>query len=279
MNLPGIEVELPTLTEKDKNDIVEFGVKYKVDMIALSFARTAKDIIETRNLMKDCPTIKVIAKIENQEGLHNFDSILKEADGIMVARGDLGMEIPLERVYLAQKWMVEKSNKAAKPVIVATQLLESMISNPRPTRAEVTDIMNSVLQGADFVMLSGETAGGSFPVESLLEMRKIATEAEILINHKENFKKRIQSGFGCPLEALASSVVLFSLETNSKVIICLTNDLFIGRYLSKHRPKAFILIGTSAPEHFCSIEWSYGVSAFKTDPSKGITNISKADSH
>ena len=179
MNLPGAVVDLPTLTPKDEVDLVEFGLKYNVDFIAVSFVRKPSDLDYVRDVLGPSGAhIKLISKIENQEGLHNYDAILEKTDAIMVARGDLGMEIPPEKVFIAQKWMIEKANIAGKPVQTATQMLESMINAPRPTRAEASDVANAVLDGTDCVMLSGESANGAYPVNAVTIMAKCSIEAE-----------------------------------------------------------------------------------------------------
>ncbi|GBE58878.1 pyruvate kinase [Babesia ovata] len=239
MNLPGVKVDLPVLGEKDINDIQQFAVPNNFDFIALSFAQSADDIKECRRVLGEAGKhIKVIPKIENMEGLRNFDAILAEADGVMIARGDLGMEIPVEKVCIAQKYMIRKCNEASKPVITATQMLESMVNNPRPTRAESSDVVNAVLDGTDCVMLSGESAGGKYPVDCVEIMSKLCFEAENCVASRKQFANAIAATRKTlsQEEALARAAALVAMEIKAAAILSFSADGSLTHYISGCKP-------------------------------------------
>jgi len=264
-NLPGIKVDLPALTKRDKEDLA-FGVKNGVDFIAASFVRKKADVEDIRKeLGKKGSNIKIISKIENLEGLENFDDILNDSDGIMVARGDLGVEIPLEKVVLAQKMMIAKCNILNKPVITATQMLETMIYNPRPTRAEATDVANAVLDGTDCVMLSGETAKGEYPVLAVKTMAQICQSTEEYFDYDVSYfsiRKAVKKKFGKDIgvaETIASSAVKTSGELEASLIITLTESGTTSRLVSKYKPKSKIIAVTQHEQTARQLQITRGV--------------------
>lgn len=274
VNVPNVPVRLPALTEKDKEDII-FGIEQGVDFIAASFVRSAEGILEIKALLKKhhAPRIPIIAKIENAEGIKNIDEILHCADGIMVARGDLGVEIPAQEVPYLQKWIIQKCNENNKPVITATQMLDSMIRNPRPTRAEVTDVANAVYDGTDAVMLSGETAQGKYPLEALQMMAEIIKNTEIHLDYdallekaKENRKKNISCAIGYSSVATAASL-------NAKCIITPTATGATARVMSEFRPKAPILGVSPNEETLRRMQIYRGVYPIKSLPYNSTDEI------
>ncbi len=260
VNVPNVSVNLPGITEKDAADI-KFGIEQGIDFIAASFVRRASDLLEIRELLKQnqAEGIHIIPKIENQEGVDNIDEILEVSDGLMVARGDLGVEIPTEAVPLVQKQLIKKCNFAAKPVITATQMLDSMQRNPRPTRAEASDVANAIFDGSDAVMLSGETAAGDYPVEAVQTMSNIACRTEEAINYKANLRRRTKEEIKTIVSALGQSVVHTASNLEVSSILTATESGHTARVVSKYRPKSHIIAVTSNEQIVRQLQLAWGV--------------------
>ncbi|MDU0894445.1 MAG: pyruvate kinase, partial [Anaerococcus sp.] len=238
VNLPGSKTNLPAITPKDIDDI-KFGIENDIDLIAASFVRKKEDVYDIRKVLEDHggEHIKIISKIESQEGVDNLDEIIEASDGIMVARGDLGEEIRTELIPLVQKEIIRKCNDAAKPVITATQMLDSMIRNPRPTRAETTDVANAIIDGTDCVMLSGETAGGKYPIEAVKTMRNICVTTELSDDFYQNiYDVKIKSA-NTTTNSIAKSTKNIAEELNAQAIISCTASGNTSRVISKFKPK------------------------------------------
>ena len=267
VNVPNVPVRLPALTQKDREDI-KFGVEQGVDFIAASFVRSAEGILEIKALLKECnaPYIPIIAKIENGEGIKNIDEILHCADGIMVARGDLGVEIPAQELPYLQKWLIKKCNDAYKPVITATQMLDSMMRNPRPTRAEVTDVANAVFDGTDAVMLSGETANGKYPEVALSMMVEIVKNAEAHIDYEDLRLKLQEHRRKSISSAIGYSTVATAMNIGAKAIITPTASGATARVVSKFKPEAVIVGVTPNDDALRRMQIFRGVYPIKSIP-------------
>ncbi|MGI6648815.1 MAG: pyruvate kinase [Bacillota bacterium] len=244
VNVPGVSIRLPAMTEKDVADI-NFGIDHGVDFIAASFVRKASDVLDIRRILEERNAdIHIIAKIENQEGVDNLDEITRVADGVMVARGDLGVEIPTEEVPLVQKVIIDKCNLLGKPVITATQMLESMVRNPRPTRAEASDVANAIFDGTDAIMLSGETAAGKYPVEAVKTMARIARRTEKAVNYHDLLAAKRIAYKPSVTDAIGHATCSISADLGSAAIITATKTGSTASMVAKYRPEAPIIATT-----------------------------------
>ncbi|MHB9133578.1 MAG: pyruvate kinase [Armatimonadota bacterium] len=261
INLPGATLPIPAVTEKDKSDL-RFALHHGADWIAMSFVRTAADIEPVRQIMQEEGIVRpVIAKIEKHEAIENLGEIIDTFEGIMVARGDLGVEVSLERIPLLQKLIIREANLAGKPVITATQMLDSMIRNPRPTRAEVTDIANAILDGTDAVMLSGETAMGKYPVEAVTTMATVADYAETLLP-EDAVSSNLAPRHDHPTGALAAAAVDIAEQLHAKAIVAATVHGHTATLVSKSRPKQPIIAMTGNPDTYTQLPLLWGVTSF-----------------
>ena len=261
INVPGTKLSMPFISEQDRSDII-FGIENGFDYIAASFTRSAQDILEIRHILKeyDCHTMNIIAKIENMEGVENIDEILRVVDGIMVARGDMGVEIPLQDVPVLQKELIQKSYLAGKQVVTATQMLDSMMKNPRPTRAEATDVANAIYDGTSCIMLSGETAAGKYPVEALETMVRIAEKAEESINYIKRFNSRDNCDVAFDVtNAISHATCTTAHDLGAKAIITVTKSGVTARQLSKFRPYYPIVGCTTEENVWRQLNLSWGV--------------------
>ena len=273
VNVPGVKINLPAITEKDTSDI-EFGIAQGIDYIAASFVRKASDVLAIREILEknNATDIQIISKIENQEGVDNLDEILKVSDGIMVARGDLGVEIPTEDIPVVQKMMIKRCNELGKPVITATQMLDSMMRNPRPTRAEVTDVANAIYDGTDAIMLSGETAAGKYPVEAVKTMATIAKRTEETLDY-DNLLKQNAMNNSTVTDAISHATCTTAVDLNASAIITSTSSGHTARMVSKLRPKCPIIATTNDDKIMRRLALTWGVYSIKSSDSKNTDEV------
>lgn len=274
VNIPETDTQLPSITEQDVEDI-KFAIRNEFDFIASSFVRKATDVLETRKILKKFggEEIKIISKIENREGVNNFDEILKVSDGIMVARGDLGVEIPVEEVPIVQKMIIQKCYKSGKPVITATQMLDSMIKNPRPTRAESSDVANAVYDGTSAIMLSGETAAGKYPVESVKTMARIALKTEDSIDYNKKLADVEFDMMGNITNAISYATCTTALQLKAAAIVSLTQSGETARMISRFRPSCPIIATTTIARVQRQLSLCWGVLTFLVGEAKNIEDM------
>ena len=260
INVPGVDLSMPYISEQDEKDII-FGIENDFDFIAASFVRTAGDILQIRRILEEnnCYSINIIAKIENMQGVEHIDEIIQVSDGIMVARGDMGVEIPNEDVPVIQKLIIKKVYEAGKQVITATQMLDSMMHHPRPTRAETTDVANAIYDGTSAIMLSGETAAGEYPVEALKTMVRIAERTEEDIDYRKRFFMRDRKSNPDVTDAISHATCTTALDLNAKAIVTVTKSGKTARMISKYRPSCEIIGCTTYPNVCRQLNMSWGV--------------------
>lgn len=274
INIPNVTINLPALTDKDISDI-KFGIREGIDYIAASFIRKADDVIHIREILEEenADNIMIISKIENRQGVENIDEIIKVSDGIMVARGDLGVEIPAEEVPLVQKSIIKKCNEAGKPVITATQMLDSMIRNPRPTRAEVSDVATAIFEGTDAIMLSGETASGSYPIEAVKTMVNIALIIEKSLDYEKILKSK-SLGLNCGIaDSISYATCKSSLDLKASAIISATSSGYTAAAVSKFRPAAPIIAATQSHKVMRKLALYWGVYPIKIEELRSTDDI------
>lgn len=266
VNVPDTRLSMPYLSEKDKEDII-FAVKMGYDFIAASFVRSAADVFEVRRILSENnnDTIRIISKIENKEGVDNIDEIIEASDGIMIARGDMGVEIPGEEVPVIQKMIIKKMCKAGKQVITATQMLDSMMKNPRPTRAEISDVANAIFDGSGAIMLSGETAAGKYPVEAVTMMSKIAERTEKAIDYKKRFRVMDSKEHATVREAISHATVMTAHDLDAEAIVSVTMSGSTARRVSKYRPDSPILGCSSNDQVLRQLNLAWGVIPVKIE--------------
>lgn len=274
VNVPNSHLTIPYMSQKDKEDII-FGISQEVDFIAASFVRSAEDVLQIRALLKENhgSNINIISKIENREGVENIDEIIEVSDGIMIARGDMGVEIPLEDVPVIQKMIIKKVYGAGKQVITATQMLDSMMKNPRPTRAETTDVANAIYDGTSAIMLSGETAAGNYPIEALKTMVRIAIKAESDIDYRKRFFTNTRNADPNITDAICHATCTTALDLNAKAIVTVTKSGTSARMISRYRPSCSIIGCTTEDRVSRQLNLSWGVQPVLLEEKKEVFEL------
>ncbi len=274
VNVPDSKIVMPYVSRKDYDDVI-FGIQNDFDFIAASFCRSAEDVYEIRKILAENggESIHIIAKIENNEGVENIDDIIEAADGIMVARGDMGVEIAMEELPYIQKVLIKKCYRAGKIVITATQMLDSMIKNPRPTRAEVTDVANAIYDGTSAIMLSGETAVGKYPVESVHTMSRIARRTEASIHYKKRFLRNEVEELFSTTNAISHATCATAHHLDAKAIVTLTRSGHTARMVSRYRPQCNIIAPTSTRKVYYQLALSWGITPVMQEPQHDMDEL------